>query len=73
MKAVSTSISDDIDNKPEDTIPDEDDSEQTESILRCEKCGADMILRTASRGERKGQQFYGCSSFPKCKNSVSID
>jgi restriction system protein len=33
----------------------------------CPKCGADMVLRTAQRGARAGQQFWGCSRFPDCK------
>ncbi|WP_411358661.1 nuclease-related domain-containing protein [Pseudidiomarina salilacus] len=34
----------------------------------CGKCGADMKLRTATRGANKGQQFWGCSGYPKCRN-----
>ena len=34
---------------------------------RCPQCGAKMVLRTAQKGEFKGQQFYGCSNFPKCR------
>ena len=33
----------------------------------CPKCGADMVLRTAQRGAHAGQQFWGCSRFPDCK------
>lgn len=31
-----------------------------------------MVLRTASRGEYIGQQFWGCSTFPKCRSRVGI-
>jgi hypothetical protein len=31
----------------------------------CPKCAASMVLRTARRG-RRGQNFWGCSSFPGC-------
>lgn len=41
--------------------------------VRCPKCGATMVLRTAKRGEYSGRQFYGCSKYPKCKGIVSID
>ncbi len=34
----------------------------------CAKCGADMKLRTATRGANKGQRFLGCSGYPKCRN-----
>lgn len=34
----------------------------------CDRCGAKMQLRTAARGTNKGQQFWGCSGYPKCRN-----
>ena len=43
---------------------------ETESSLNnspiCSKCDTPMILRKATRGERKGQSFYGCSNYPNC-------
>lgn len=33
----------------------------------CPKCGAKLVLRTSKRGENLGRQFYGCSSYPKCR------
>jgi predicted RNA-binding Zn-ribbon protein involved in translation (DUF1610 family) len=33
----------------------------------CPKCGAEMIKRTTKSGENAGQQFWGCSTFPKCR------
>jgi len=32
----------------------------------CPKCGGELLLRTASKGANVGNQFYGCSRFPKC-------
>lgn len=37
------------------------------ATLKCPKCNGDLILRTARRGENKGNSFYGCSNYPKCK------
>ena len=37
----------------------------TEKI--CPKCGKPLILRTAKKGDKTGNQFYGCSGFPKCR------
>jgi len=34
----------------------------------CSKCGSDMLLRKAS----KGNTFWGCSDFPKCRNSCVL-
>lgn len=36
-------------------------------IPACPKCGSHMVLRTATRGENKGNQFWGCSEYPKCR------
>jgi rRNA maturation endonuclease Nob1 len=33
----------------------------------CPKCGANLILRTAKKGSNAGNQFWGCSNFPKCR------
>lgn len=40
--------------------------------LKCDKCGSDMVLRTAKQGKYKGKKFYGCSNFHNCKNIVNI-
>lgn len=34
---------------------------------RCPKCGSPMVLRTVKSGGKAGQQFWGCSAFPKCR------
>ena len=38
----------------------------------CPKCGSRMVLRTARRGPNAGQQFYGCSNYPKCRGVIPI-
>ena len=35
--------------------------------LICPKCGSKLVLRTAKNGQYAGNQFYGCSGYPKCK------
>lgn len=37
----------------------------------CSKCGATMVMRTAKQGVYKGNKFYGCSRYPRCKNIVN--
>ncbi|MDE7106329.1 MAG: topoisomerase DNA-binding C4 zinc finger domain-containing protein [Anaeroplasmataceae bacterium] len=38
----------------------------------CPKCGkGNMVKRVASKGKNKGNIFYGCSNFPRCKNIMS--
>lgn len=41
--------------------------------LKCPKCGASMVMRTAKKGQYIGRQFWGCSLFPKCKGIIDID
>lgn len=33
----------------------------------CPQCGEALVLRTAKKGKNPGKQFYGCSSFPRCR------
>ena len=39
----------------------------------CPECGSVMILRTAKRGSRKGDNFWGCSEWSKTKCKGIID
>ena len=32
-----------------------------------------MVMRTAGRGVYEGQQFWGCSTFPKCRARIGIE
>ena len=46
---------------------------KTETVL-CPVCGVGhMVERKASKGKNKGNVFYGCSDFPKCKNIMSLE
>lgn len=38
----------------------------------CPKCSASMIKRKARQGARAGQEFWGCSQYPKCRGIVNI-
>lgn len=42
---------------------------QTDEVV-CPLCGKKMVLRTATRGSHSGEQFWGCSAFPKCKGMI---
>ena len=33
----------------------------------CPRCHSPLVLRTATKGENAGKQFYGCSNYPKCR------
>lgn len=36
---------------------------------KCPVCSSNMVLRLASKGSNKGNQFYGCSRFPRCRGT----
>ncbi|WP_104040183.1 nuclease-related domain-containing protein [Vibrio hyugaensis] len=37
------------------------------SSNQCPRCGSEMVLCETKRGENIGKQFWGCSTFPKCR------
>lgn len=39
---------------------------QTEEA-QCPRCGGQLILRTAVKGQNAGNKFWGCSNYPKCR------
>jgi len=43
-----------------------DDLFEAQKII-CERCGSEMVLRHAEKWSHKWEDFYGCSSFPKCR------
>ncbi len=44
----------------------------TESKTSCPRCGEPLILRTAKQGSNAGGQFWGCSTFPKCRHTQNL-
>ena len=68
---------------PSQTIPSESsptnglhrDGEKSVVIASptCPKCGSKMVLRTAQKGSNQGQQFWGCSNFPRCRAMVPYE
>jgi len=38
----------------------------------CPKCGSEMVLRTSKKGPQAGNQFWGCSAFPKCRAIADV-
>ncbi|MCW8863814.1 MAG: NERD domain-containing protein [Colwellia sp.] len=46
--------------------------EEKSDTKSCSKCGAEMVLRKATKGKNAGSEFLGCSTFPKCRNVEAI-
>lgn len=34
---------------------------------QCPRCGAEMTLQLARRGDHSGSRFWGCTEYPICK------
>ncbi|MCO6441646.1 MAG: topoisomerase DNA-binding C4 zinc finger domain-containing protein [Nitrococcus mobilis] len=39
----------------------------------CPKCGAPMVLQKSKLGGGAGQEFWGCSTFPKCRGIAKFN
>lgn len=46
--------------------------EQTAAEPVCNRCGSAMVLRKAKAGKNAGNEFWGCSNFPKCRAVVAV-
>jgi hypothetical protein len=69
-------------NPPEDAIaPDGSQPDgpspavelEVDEAKKCSSCGGDMLLRKASRGKNAGQEFWGCSNYPKCRKILPVE
>jgi len=38
----------------------------------CPKCESEMVLRTATKGSNEGNQFWGCSAYPRCRFTMQL-
>lgn len=38
----------------------------------CPSCGRKMVMRTAAKGSRVGNSFWGCPSYPRCKAHLNL-
>ena len=47
--------------------------EDKSDIKSCSRCGAEMVLRKATKGKNVGSDFWGCSAFPMCRNISHIE
>lgn len=44
-------------------------SPRAEAVPECPSCGSSMVRRTAKKGATAGSQFWGCSTYPKCRGT----
>ena len=62
-------ITSNMDNTPNQAVNIENES----TPPRCPKCGNEMVLRTAKSGSNKGNQFWGCPDYPRCRGILKIE
>ena len=46
--------------------------ERHEGTPLCPNCGTQMVIRTAKKGNQKGEEFWGCRNYPKCREIVKV-
>lgn len=49
------------------------DANAESTVPTCPKCGAKMRLRTAKSGANEGNQFWGCSNYPRCRSILPFE
>jgi restriction system protein len=42
------------------------------AVIHCPKCSSPMVKRVAKRGQNAGNEFWGCSQYPKCRGIVKL-
>lgn len=67
MAQIDQTLANRLNDAPQQFQEPEINQEQYKSVLKCPKCGSDMILRKKKNGDGK---YLGCVGFPGCKNSV---
>jgi len=45
---------------------------EVEETPSCPKCSGKMVKRVARKGPTAGKAFWGCSSYPNCRGTISI-
>lgn len=57
----------------EDVPPEPKQAGTPEGTPSCPRCGKPMVLRTSKRGQNQGEQFWGCSGYPKCRGIIPVE
>ncbi len=47
-----------------------DRSDASDGSPKCPQCSQPMLLRTARKGPKAGQPFWGCSGYPDCRGTL---
>lgn len=61
------------DEKHVQSIKQRHEDNANKAHLICPQCGAKLALRTAKKGAFAGQNFYGCTAYPRCRYVQNIN
>lgn len=50
-------------------VQNEEHSPSSSLSANCPVCGSDMVLRLAKQGANAGNQFFGCTMYPRCNGT----
>ncbi|AEP29389.1 DUF2034 domain-containing protein [Brumicola nitratireducens] len=64
LLALTAEVQSNIDDKSKPSI-------QTSAVNFCPRCDCKLVKRVAKKGPHKGNEFLGCSNFPKCRFTAS--
>lgn len=53
-------------------ILEDSESARIQDAAECPSCGSRMVLRTARRRPNIGSQFWGCSAYPRCRQTSDL-
>jgi ribosomal protein L37AE/L43A len=46
---------------------------EKKKVNLCPKCGSPLVVRIAKKGPNAGNEFWGCSDFPKCRYTAPME
>lgn len=56
--------------RPDNEIREQHLEDVKDTLLKCPKCGGEMVKRTA---KTIGKHFYGCKNYPRCRFTREYD
>jgi DNA topoisomerase-3 len=67
MRQIDESLANRLADRPQAVEEDRYDADPMKPILKCPKCGNDMIVKNRKNDQGK---YVGCGGFPECKNAL---
>jgi len=64
---IQKALSQDLPNLQNDAINHPLVELEVPAVKTCPKCSSELVTRTSKKGKTAGNEFLGCSAFPKCR------